>query len=122
MGSKGQWCKVFVFLEVVDGCSLGKPLGTLEATDHGPYKQRPQGQHEVEGRMLHLTRVKPETDPGGSGLRCSLAGYQESERVGRQTMNTHMSHVCVNLSNTPTAMLGTKFSLSKKNLSFGDID
>lgn len=72
--------------------------------------------------MLHLTRVKPETDPGSSGLWCSLAGYQESERVGRQTMNTDMSHVCVNLSNTPTAMLGTKFSLSKKNLRFGDID
>lgn len=36
-------------------------------------------------------------------------------------MNTHTSRVCVNLSNTPTAMLGTKFSLSKKNLRFGDM-
>ena len=71
--------------------------------------------------MLHLTRVKPETDPGSSGLWYNLAGYQESERVRRQTMNTHTSRVCVNLSNTPTAMLGTKFSLSKKNLRFGDM-
>lgn len=48
-GVKGSGARFSVFLEIVNGCSLGKPLGTLDATDHGPYKQRPQWQHEVEG-------------------------------------------------------------------------
>lgn len=48
-----------------------------------------------------------------------LAGYQESG-VRRQTTNTYMSHVCVNLSNTPTAWV-LNFH-SKKNLKFGAID
>ena len=51
MGSKGQWCKVFSVLGSGEWMvsPVGKPLGTLDATDHGPYKQRPQWQHEVEG-------------------------------------------------------------------------
>lgn len=91
-GVKGSGPRFLVFLEVVDGCSLGKPLGTLEATDHGPHKQRPQGQHEVEGWMLHLPRVKPETDPGSRGLWCVL---QDTKSQSEKTDNEYIHVSCL---------------------------